>query len=110
MATTVTATVNNNGIVESVSLRDFRDAHGRMQVGAFEHTDTDTGEIRKFKSCVFTDPTTKARTFVGFAHKLGELPPSEIAARVDQLQVVTLESGSHVLCNKGANSWEDVNF
>lgn len=106
MATTAPESVN--GITQSLSLREFCKTHGRMQVGSFSHTNEETGEIRRFQSCIFTNPETKARTFVGFAHKLGEISPSEIARQVDNLQVVTLESGSHVLCSKGANAWQDV--
>lgn len=77
-----------------------------MQVGEF--TNSETGET--FKSCIFTDPTDNTRTFVAFSSKLGEMTPKQIAGRKDDLQVVQLNSGTYKLCNKGSNSWEDVNL
>ena len=73
-----------------------------MQVGSFVNSKTaDT-----FKSCIFTDAKDN-KTFVAFSSKLGELTPREIASRKHELQVVTFDSGHHVLCKQG-NSWEDV--
>lgn len=97
----------NQGIKNSWSLLTFAKMHGRMQVGSF--TNSDTGE--DFKSCIFTNPTDNSRTFVAFSSKLGELTPSEIASRKDDLQVVELEnSGNYYLCNVGQNAWDDVNL
>lgn len=97
----------NQGIKNSWSLLTFAKMHGRMQVGNF--TNSDTGE--DFKSCIFTNPTDNTRTFVAFSSKLGELTPSEIASRKDDLQVVELEnSGNYYLCNVGQNAWDDVNL
>lgn len=97
----------NQGIKNSWSLLTFAKMHGRMQVGNF--TNSDTGE--DFKSCIFTNPTDNTRTFVAFSSKLGELTPSEIASRKNDLQVVELEnSGNYYLCNVGQNAWDDVNL
>ena len=74
-----------------------------MQLGAF--VNKESGE--SFKSCIFTDDAGN-RCFVAFSSKLGELSPREIAARKHELQVVTMDSGSHILCKQGENSWEDV--
>jgi len=74
-----------------------------MQIGAF--VNKESGE--SFKSCIFTDAAGN-RCFVAFSSKLGELSPREIAAQKNDLQVVTMDSGSHILCRAGANSWEDV--
>lgn len=98
------------GIVDSWSLVDFAKAHGKMQVGTFSHVDEETGEISNFKSNVFTDPSTNARTFVSFSSNLGELSPAQIVAQKDSLQVVQLEGGHYSLCKKGANAWEDVDL
>lgn len=73
-----------------------------MQVGAF--VNQQTGE--SFKSCIFTDASNN-RCFVAFSSKLGELTPQQIAAQKHDLQVVTMDSGSHILCKQGS-SWEDV--
>jgi hypothetical protein len=88
-------------IVKSASLLSFA-AGRRMQVGAF--VNEKTGD--SFKSCIFTDADNN-RCFVAFSSKLGELTPKQIAAQKNDLQVVTLDSGSHILCKQGS-SWEDV--
>ena len=94
----------NQGIKNSWSLLAFAKAHGKMQVGEFANKET--GET--FKSCIFTNPEDSSRCFVAFSSKLGEMSPSEIAAKKDDLQVVELESGNFSLCNVGSNAWQDV--
>ena len=97
------------GIANSWSLIAFARSHGKMQVGNFSHTDPDTGEVSKFKSCIFTNPDDNSRCFVAFSPKLGELTPEEIVAMKDELQVVQLEeSGNYSLCRKGGDAWQDV--
>lgn len=96
-------TAYNVGIKNSWSLLAFARSHGKMQVGQF--TNKETGEM--FKSCIFTDDDNN-RCFVAFSSNLGELTPSEIAERKDELQVVELESGNYSLCRQGSNAWEDV--
>lgn len=76
-----------------------------MQVGAFVNKETND----TFKSCIFTDENGD-KCFVAFSSKLGELSPKQIAAMKDELQVVTMDSGSHILCKQGANTWEDVDI
>lgn len=109
--------VNSNGpvmkgIVNSWSLIGFAQAHGKMQIGSFTSVDAQTGEVKHFKSCVFTDPTNPDnktnKTFVSFSSKLGELTPREISEQKDNLQVAELEGGHYSLCKKGENAWEDV--
>ena len=73
-----------------------------MQVGAFANKST--GET--FKSCIFTD-SKGDRCFVAFSSRMGELSPSQIAAQKNDLQVVTMDSGTHILCKRGSG-WEDV--
>ena len=97
---------HNVGIKNSWSLISFAKARGKMQVGKFANNET--GET--FKSCIFTNPEDNSRCFVSFSSKLGELTPSEIAARKDSLQVVELESGNFSLCNVGSGAWEDVDL
>ena len=74
-----------------------------MQIGAF--VNKESGE--SFKSCIFTDANGE-KCFVAFSSKLGELSPAQIVGMKDELQVVTMDSGSHILCKQGENSWEDV--
>lgn len=90
----------------SWSLVAFARTYGRMQVGSFVNEDG-----IPFKSCVFTD-ADGTRRFVGFAQKLGELSPKEIASRKNELQVVITENGKYKLCKKGnpGESWEDVDL
>lgn len=94
---------NNSVIVNRWTLISFAASHGKMQTGTATNKD---GE--EFKSCSFTNPTTGARTYVGFSSNLGVLSAAEIAARKNELQVVQLESGGYRLCKQGASTWEDV--
>ena len=78
-----------------------------MQIGAF--VNKESGE--SFKSCIFTNPADSSdRIFVAFSSKLGELSAAQIVGMKHQLQVVTMDSGSHILCKQGENSWEDVDI
>lgn len=92
------------GIRNSWSLIAFANMKGKMQVGQF--VNSETGE--QFKSCIFTDKSTGDRCFVAFSSKLGELSPSEISNKKNELQVVELESGNYSLCKQGDNNWQDV--
>lgn len=96
--------VGMSTIVSTASLREFK-GNRRMQVGAF--VNKESGD--QFKSCIFTDGANN-HCFVAFSSKLGELSPAQIARMVDELQVVTLDSGHHILCKVGANTWEDVDI
>lgn len=89
-------------IVDSASLLAFKGSR-RMQIGAF--VNSNSGDT--FKSIILTDGDNN-RCFVAFSSRLGELTPAQIVAMKDDLQVVTMDSGSHILCKKGAESWEDV--
>lgn len=77
-----------------------------MQVGNF--TNKDTGE--EFASCIFSNGDDKK--FVYFSSNLGELSPSQIAAKKDKLQIVELDSGSFYLCRQGdpGKAWQDVDL
>ena len=61
-------------------------------------TNKETGE--PFKSLVFHDAQDQP-TMVNFSNNLGELSAAEIAARKDDLQVVSMDSGTYILCKKG---------
>lgn len=91
-----------SNIVSSATLLQFKGSR-RMQIGAF--VNKESGE--SFESCIFTDEQGN-RCFVAFSSKLGELTAGQIAAMKGELQVVTMDSGSHILCKQGANTWEDV--
>lgn len=105
-------TAITKGVKNSWGLLAFARMKGKMQVGSFSSTDATTGEVRNFRSCIFTDPNNpdnnSNKTFVAFSSKMGELSPKEIAEQKESLQVVELESGSYILCRTGANAWEDV--
>lgn len=88
-------------ITSSASLLTFA-AGRRMQVGTFVNSKTNDS----FRSCIFTDALGD-KCFVAFSSNLGELSPKQIASMKDDLQVVTLESGNHILCKRGS-TWEDV--
>jgi len=116
----------NVGIKNSWSLLAFARAHGKPQLGSFESVDPDSGEVRHFKSVIFTDPSNPTnKCFVSFSSNLGELSAKEIAERKDNLQVVELnvspevearraEKGfqkqSYSLCAVGQNSWQDIDL
>ena len=102
----------NQGIKNSWSLRDFAKSHGRMQKGHFTGVDQITGEMREFDSIIFTDPNNPNqqtnKIFVNFSSKIGTMSAQEIKSQVDDLQVVELNGGSHILCRRGSNAWEDI--
>lgn len=90
----------------SWSLVAFARTYGKMQVGSFVNE-----EGIPFRSCIFTDADGNKK-FVGFSKKLGELSPSEIASRKDELQIVLTEKGTYKLCKKcnPGETWEDVDL
>ena len=96
----------NQGIKKSWSLLAFAAEKGKMQLGDFKNPATGEG----FKACIFTNPSTMDRTFVGFSRNLGVLSAKEISAQKADLQVVELESGYFSLCKQGSNTWEDVDL
>lgn len=98
-------------IKKNIDLTKFYGMHEKMQMGSFEHTDEETGEVQHFKSLIFSNGDSK--TFVGFSPKLGELTPKEIVAQKNNLQVVEWDNpdtGKHgyTLCKKGNGAWEDI--
>lgn len=95
----------NVGIANSWGLKAFAKSHGKMKVAEF----TNSKDNKTFKSCAFVAPDGTV-TLVGFSSNLGELTPSEIKNRVDDLQVVELESGSYKLCERGFDTWEEVDL
>lgn len=67
----------------------------------------------KFTSLVAIDAAGNY-TFINFSSKLGVLTPAELKEKKDNLQVV-LNTGArgqevYTLCNKGANTWEDIDI
>lgn len=92
-------------IISSSTLLEFK-GNRRVFSGAFV---SKTGE--SFKSLIFVDPTDETKkTFVHFSSKLGELTPKQIGEMKNDLQVVTMDSGSHILCKKGDGGWESVDI
>lgn len=84
--------IKSSGVALVTFARNFRS----VEVKPF--TNSETGE--QFKSLVFED-ADKNYTMVNFSSQLGELTPAEITARKDELQVVSMDSGTHILCKKG---------
>ena len=108
---------NLPGIKDSWSLLAFAKSHGKMSVTPpREFTNSSTGEKFTARSCAFEHPTELDEQgrhkvcFVSFSRNLGELSPTEIAARKNELNVVELESGNYTLCAQGNNAWEDVDL
>lgn len=109
---------NNQGIANSWSLVSFAQAKGAPKyVPSREFTNTKTGEVFNRASLAFVHPTEKDEqgrakaTFVAFSSNLGELSPSEVVSRKDDLQVVELaDSHSFILCARGEGNWMDLNF
>jgi hypothetical protein len=91
-------------ITNRMSLVMFAKTYGSLSMGTC--TNKTTGET--FKKLCFTNGDNQ--TYVGFSSKLGELTGAEIVAQKDQLQVVTLSSGSHILCKAGESSWESIDL
>ena len=91
-------------ITNRTSLIMFAKTYGSLSMGTC--TNKTTGE--QFKKLCFTKGDTQ--TYVGFSSKLGELTGAEIVAQKDSLQVVTLSSGSHILCKAGEGAWESIDL
>ena len=85
--------IKNSG----VSLLSFAAKFTKAEVVPF--TNKETGE--NFKSLVFTNERSGEVEIVNFSANLGELTPSEIKTQRADLQVVEMESGTHILCRKG---------
>ena len=79
-----------------VSLLAFAKGYKKAEVVPFKNKETN----EEFKSLVFTDENDQP-TMVNFSSNLGELSATEIAARKHELQVVSMDSGTHILCKKG---------
>jgi hypothetical protein len=75
----------------------------RVSIGTFVNKKTND----PFKSIILTDEKGN-HSFIAFSSNLGELSSGEIVKMKNDLQVVTMDSGTHILCKKGANTWEDV--
>lgn len=94
------------GIKQRWSLRDFKSMYKVMKLTP-PMTNKETGEV--FTSTAFIDAAGGV-TLVGFSSKLGELTSAEIKKRVDELQVVLLNSGNYKLCKAGTDTWETIDF
>ena len=84
--------IKNSG----VSLLSFASKYEKAEVVPFTNKETN----EQFKSLVFTDKNGNVE-IVNFSSNLGELTPAEIKAQRASLQVVEMESGTHMLCRKG---------
>lgn len=84
--------IKSSGVALMSFARNFKKAE------VIPFTNKETGE--PFKSLVFTDADNQP-TMVNFSSNLGELSAAEIAARKEDLQVVSMDSGTHILCKRG---------
>lgn len=86
------------------SLTSFIQEFGKMKVASF--INKTTGD--RFKSCVCTN--YKARTFVSFSSKLGELTTMQIKEMKDKLVVIKTPEGKYILAQKSKDAWEEVDI
>lgn len=86
--------------IEDWQLLNFAKEFGKMQVGTFR--ETETGIV--YKACLFTNPVG-IKTYVYFHSELGELSPSEISKRKNELYVGKAENGNYFLYSKNNKGW-----
>ena len=100
---------NNSGVLNSWSFVEF--SHKFTKLKYAKNLVNKAGE--RFTSLVAIDDAGNY-TFINFSKKLGVLTPAELKERKQDLQVV-LNTGAdsqevYTLCNKGANTWEDIDI
>lgn len=111
-------------IISRSSFVAFAASFTKLQIAHLKNRET--GD--RFTCLAFTKANAKVNpktgnpehTFVSFSTKLGELSPQELVSKKDKLLVVELagdvdeETGeiksSYVLCNKGEDTWEEVDL
>lgn len=99
------------GIKNSWSFFGFAQSHGKPKLTkAKEYVNKETGEAFTARSVAFVNDATGNVCFAGFSRKIGDMSAAEIAKSVDSLQVVEMENGNFVVCNKGENTWEDIDI
>ena len=92
--------------IQSWPLLDFAKKYGpKMQVRGY--TNNSTGE--SFKLCIFIDNSGK-ETSVRFLSQLGELTPTEISVRKNNLKVGKMSNDKLYLYDKDINEWETVDL
>ena len=92
--------------IQSWPLLDFAKKYGpKMQVR--DYTNNSTGE--SFKLCIFIDNSGK-ETSVRFLSQLGELTPTEISVRKNNLKVGKMSNDKLYLYDKDINEWETVDL
>lgn len=104
---------SNSTIVNRQTLIAFRN-HRKMQVCTFRKANPESGETDTFLSCVFTNEDGTLQ-YAGLSSRLEEFKglndtqaAQKIASMRNELQVVTLASGSHILCMQGAMQGAEV--
>lgn len=95
---------NNTSILQSWSLIEFAKNYVKMQVGDFVNSNTG----KEFKSCMFLKEDG-SYDYIGFHSQLGELTPTEITKRKNELKVGLTESGKYILYDH-INDWENVDL
>lgn len=94
----------NTSILQSWSLLEFAKNYVKMQVGDFVNSNTG----KEFKSCMFLKEDG-SYDYVRFHSQLGELTPTEISKRKNELKVGLTQSGKYVLYDH-IDDWEIVNL
>ena len=96
---------NLQAITARESFRSFYKNHKPMKRANFT---SKSGE--NFTKLVFPEEKDNKGNYLmlAFSENLGVLSNDELQEQLDSLQVVTLESGSHILCKSGEGSWETV--
>lgn len=91
-------------IVDSWSLKEFCKQWGNPKWGTF----TSNGET--FNSLMFVGQGGKHFP-VNISSKLESVTcAKDVVQSVDNLRVIKSDSGSYILCKRGANSWDDINI
>lgn len=112
-------TTNMPGIKRSWTFVAFAKSHGKPKLTQpREFINSQTNESFTARSVAFVHPTEMETLpdgsvrnkvcFVGFTKKLGELTAQEIAAQMNDLNVVEYENGNFGLCRRGSSAWEDI--
>lgn len=91
--------------IQAWPLLDFAREYGpKMQVGMFY-----SKEGKPFHKIQFVDKNGKA-TPACFFSQLGELTPSEISARKDELKIGMMPNGKYYLHDGNIKEWEDIDL
>ena len=102
---------------EHFTMAQFAKQYGKPKVtNPVEYINSETGEPFRSWHLAFlslTEKDDKGRplaTKVYFAKKLGKLTKEEILQRQHSLQIMKNDAGYWMLCNRGMDSWQDLDI